>query len=184
MLASVIGGPKLLRLPVRALVMSSTRPARQRLSGPERQTPRGARPERVPRDRSSLATYMWGRAPLLLKFTAQPGGQQRTTAIARRRAGGSARLAGGGASALVAAAGRIGPSVRGGGSGRPFRGRRVGWMPSGPKKPPAGVPCWLRLGRAWSRSCFSSGGSRSFWSVLVRCSSCFATVHFVLAAID
>jgi hypothetical protein len=36
----------------------------------------------------------------------------------------------------------------------------------------------------WSRSCFSSGGSRSFWSVLVRCSSCFATVHFVLAAID
>jgi hypothetical protein len=84
MLASVIGGPKLLRLPVRALVMSSTRPARQRLSGPERQTPRGARPERVPRDRSSLATYMWGRAPLLLKFTAQPGGQQRTTAEVER----------------------------------------------------------------------------------------------------
>jgi hypothetical protein len=47
------------------------------------------------------------------------------------------------------------------GSGRPFRGRRVGWMmPAGPKKPPAGFPVGLDWGEQWLRSCFSFRGAR------------------------
>jgi hypothetical protein len=60
---------------------------------------------------------------------------------------------------VVAAAGRIGPSVR---LRSPVSRSSRRMMPSGPKKPPAGFPVGLDWGEQWSRSRFPSGARDPF----------------------